>query len=222
MPAFQEVGLDGVLGISSLPWAQWNTGTCCSGSSWGSILGNIQDETRQDSDQPDLVEDPPAYCRQVGLDDLLEVLSKPVHFVILCFCDCRTDSMQEESFGDCLVQPSAQTRDSYGRLLRAMSSLIFFSYQVFMHTDKIPSHLQFSRLKPLSPLSLSSVSDGLVLYLSLWFFITFTWTCPCLSPVEWWGNFPVSIKQIVKKKKYDRSKSTAAKSDRFNKVKTGL
>jgi len=39
-------------------------------SSGGSIPGNIQSQVGQDSEQPGLVEDIPAHCRGVGLDDL--------------------------------------------------------------------------------------------------------------------------------------------------------
>lgn len=35
-----------------------------------SIPGNIQDGVGQGSEQPDLVENVPAYCRWVGLDEL--------------------------------------------------------------------------------------------------------------------------------------------------------
>jgi len=38
--------------------------------SGGPIPGNIQGEVRWDSEQPDPVEDVPAHCRRVGLDDL--------------------------------------------------------------------------------------------------------------------------------------------------------
>ena len=34
------------------------------------IPGNIPGQVRQGSEQPDLVEDVPAHCRGVGLDDL--------------------------------------------------------------------------------------------------------------------------------------------------------
>jgi len=39
-------------------------------SSGGPIPGNIQDQAGQGSEQPGLVEDIPAHCRGVGLDDL--------------------------------------------------------------------------------------------------------------------------------------------------------
>jgi len=39
-------------------------------SSGGPIPGNIQGQVGQGSEQPDLVEDVPAHCRGVGLDDL--------------------------------------------------------------------------------------------------------------------------------------------------------
>jgi len=34
------------------------------------IPGNIQGQAEQGSEQPDLVEDVPAHCRGIGLDDL--------------------------------------------------------------------------------------------------------------------------------------------------------
>ena len=34
------------------------------------MLGNIQGQVKWGSEQPGLVEDVPAYCRVVGLDDL--------------------------------------------------------------------------------------------------------------------------------------------------------
>lgn len=39
---------------------------------------------------------------------------------------------------------------------------------------------------------------------------------------KWWSNFSLYIKQVVEEKKYDRKKSTAAKSDRFNKGKNAI
>jgi len=39
------------------------------GSGWP-IPGNIQGLVREGSEQPGLAEDVPAYCREVGLDDL--------------------------------------------------------------------------------------------------------------------------------------------------------
>lgn len=65
-------------------------------------------------------------------------------------------------------------------------------------------------------------SDGLVLYSSLCLFIGFTSLCPCLSHTEWWGIFSFGIKQIVEEEKYDRRKSTTARSDRFHRAKSSI
>jgi len=46
--------------------------------------GNIQGRVGWRSGQPDLVEDVPAHCREVGLDDLLRSLpTQTIHSIIL-------------------------------------------------------------------------------------------------------------------------------------------
>ena len=54
-------------------WNTWGGETVAQSAQRGGgypIPGNIQGQVGHESEQPDLVEDVPAQCRGVGLDDL--------------------------------------------------------------------------------------------------------------------------------------------------------
>jgi len=57
-----STGYASLISLISLIFAQRSSG--------GPIPGNIQDQVGQGSGQPGLVEDVPAHCRGLGLDDL--------------------------------------------------------------------------------------------------------------------------------------------------------
>lgn len=90
----------------------------------------------------------------------------------------------------------------------------------FMHMNNIPLSFHFSELKSSSSLSLSYVRQSSpLLYVSSLYSLHYVHVFLILNDGAF---FSFCTKQIVEEEKYDRRKSTAARSDRFNRAKTSL